>query len=44
MTARFHLWNEAGRWTFRLGSLLSRFGLYLCGLGGRFDAIADEHR
>lgn len=40
---RFWLWNELGRWVGRAGRMFYAFGLWLSGLSGTIDAIADEH-
>lgn len=39
----FWLWNELGRWVGRAGRMFYRFGLWLSGLSGTIDAIADSH-
>lgn len=40
---KFWLWNELGRWVGRAGRMFYGFGLWLSGLSGAIDAIADSH-
>lgn len=43
-SVKFFLWNTAGALSMRVGKRLYNLGLHLCGLAGKLDSIADDHR
>lgn len=41
---KFWLWNTLGAWVGRLGRWFYQFGIWLSGVSGTIDAIADGKR